>query len=133
MGLSFYIGNFVVSPDGSNLTDLPLSAGPQLARSNAHAALPESTTPVSIGRPAPGDRIQGDLDATPNLRLAVDLSGAQVQVEGDRIVITLPDGGVVVLTSSMAQQFLAGAPITLDRFLSAAAGSGEMGRASWRE
>jgi VCBS repeat-containing protein len=117
-------------PDGSNPSDaqssiVHLSAGTQIARSNAHSALPESTTPLLILRPAPGERVEVDLDTTPSIRLALDLTGADIHVEGDKIVITLPDGGVVVLTSVLPQHFLAGEPVTLDQFLSAAAGGGE--------
>ncbi len=107
-----------------------LNDNPQLA------ALPEATTPVLIGAPAAGERIEVNLDAVSQIRLAVSLVGAQVEVTGGKIIVTLADGGVIVLEGEVVQQFLAGGDAGIEDFLASAAGSdavAEMSSPTWAD
>ncbi|MGH6928748.1 MAG: hypothetical protein ACREEV_10560, partial [Dongiaceae bacterium] len=123
-----------MSPDGTLITDIEQTRASsdngsrdQKSRDGAQlAALPEAAQPLVIARPAPGERIEVDLDATPLIRLAVNLTGAQVDVSGGKIVVTLPDGGVIVLQGGIVQQFLAGGDAGIEDFLATAAGDAGM-------
>ncbi|MGE4230547.1 MAG: tandem-95 repeat protein, partial [Dongiaceae bacterium] len=100
------------------------------------AALPEAMTPVLVGAPAAGERIEVDLDAVPEIRLAVSLAGAQVEVSGGKIIVTLADGGVIVLEGEVVQQFLAGGDAGIEDFLASAAGRdavAEMSSPTWAD
>ena len=124
-----------MSPDGTLIADIEQaraslengSRDQQRPKDGAQlAALPEAAEPIIIPRPAPGERIEVDLDATPLIRLAVSLTGAQVDVSGGKIVVTLPDGGVIVLQGGVVQQFLAGGDAGIEDFLATAAGDAGM-------
>src|SRR5262249_21895917 len=79
--------------------------------------------PVVVSPPPAGERVEVDLDSTPVIRLAVDLAGAHVDVIDGKIVVTLANGGVIVLEGDAVQQFLAGGDAAIDQFLTAAAGN----------
>ena len=57
------------------------------------------------------------------LRFAFDLKGAQVTVADGKILLTLPNGAVVVLSGEMVAQFLSGTNASLQDVLSSAAGA----------
>ena len=121
-----------MTPDGTLRTDIePARAelevtvpdrkgngiGPQIA------ALPDATLPIVVPPPPAGERVEVNLDATQVIRLAVDLTGAHVEVVDGKIVVTLANGGVIVLQGDVVQQFLAGGDAAIDQFLTAAAGN----------
>src|SRR5262249_2332684 len=57
------------------------------------------------------------------LRLAFDFKGAAVDAIDGKIFVTLPNGGVVVLSGELVAQFLAGGDASLEQILATAAGS----------
>src|SRR5215813_2901746 len=105
--------------EGSEPNDKANKIGPQVA------ALPDAVLPVVVSPPPAGERVEVDLDSTPVIRLAVDLAGADVEVVDGKIVVTLANGGVIVLEGDVVQQFLAGGTGAIDQFLTAAAGSAD--------
>jgi Bacterial Ig domain len=122
-----------VSPDGTLRPDLDsiraesTETGSNNSEENGIgtqvAALPDGVLPVVVPSPPAGERVEVDLDNTPVVRLAVDLTGAQVDVADGKIVVTLANGGIIVLEGDVVQQFLAGGDAAIDQFLTAAAGN----------
>src|SRR5262245_23325970 len=108
---------FIVSPDGTLFTAIDQDApsddsGRHQQQSQVQlAALPDATGATIVAPLVPGTRIEVDLDTTPLIRLAVSLSGAHVEVSGGKIIVTLADGGVIVLEGSIIQEFLAGSDV----------------------
>ncbi len=118
-----------MAPDGSDLADTALSA----AQSEDHrpargerqvdlAAVPDAAQPIVMAQPTPGEPADVDQNAISSIRFAADLRGADIRVDGGTIVVTLPDGNVVLIAGEAAKKFLAGGTATFDQFLSAAAG-----------
>lgn len=121
-----------MSPDGTLITGIEQtrpssdsgSRDQQRPQDGAQlAALPDAAEPLVVAPPAPGERIEVDLGATPLIRLAVSLVGAQVDVSSGKIIVTLADGGVIVLQGDIVQQFLAGGDAGIEDFLATAAGA----------
>ena len=119
-----------MGPDGTLITDLeqPRPSSDDRGRDQESledgaqlAALPDSR-PLVVAAPPAGERIEVDLNATPQIRIAVSLVGAQVDVSGGKIIVTLADGGVIVLQGDLVQRFLAGGEGGIEQFLATAAG-----------
>src|SRR5262249_56107717 len=87
------------------------------------AALPDSGAPVIVEPPQAGQKVEIDLDHHAALRLAFDFKGASVDAIDGKIFVTLPNGGVVVLSGELVTQFLAGGDASLEQILATAAGS----------
>lgn len=122
-----------MTPDGTLRPDID-SARAELEGTNPNnnkgngigaqlAALPDAALPVVVSPPPAGERVEVNLNSTPAIRLAVDLAGAQVDVADGKLVVTLANGGVIVLEGDVVQQFLAGGDTAIDQFLTAAAGN----------
>jgi VCBS repeat-containing protein len=75
-----------------------------------------------IPQPAPGERVELDLASQVAFRFGFDITGAQVTVAGGKIVVTLPNGGMLVLSGGIVTQFLAGNGALLQDVLDSAAG-----------
>ncbi|MGH6927206.1 MAG: hypothetical protein ACREEV_02730, partial [Dongiaceae bacterium] len=93
--------------------DLGQQPGPetpveQAATPHQFAALLQTEQPVLIPAPAPGERVELDLASQVAFRFGFDITGAQVSVVDGKIVVTLPNGGMLVLTGGVVTQFLAG-------------------------
>ena len=88
-------------------------------------ALPQQSQPLVVPAPAPGERVEIDLTPDMALRFAFDLRGAQVAVADGKILVTLPNGAVIVLSGELVAQFLSGTDASLQDVLSSAAGRGD--------
>src|SRR5262249_32755987 len=73
--------------------------------------------------PQAGQKVEIDLDHHAALRLAFDFKGVTVDAIDGKIFVTLPNGGVVVLSGEVVTQFLAGGEASLEQMLATAAGS----------
>ena len=120
-----------MTPDGTSRVEIDHSR-PELAIGRAGgraadigvqtAALSESGGPVVMEPPQAGQKVEIDLDHHAALRLAFDFKGATVDAIDGKIFVTLPNGGVVVLSGELVTQFLAGGDASLEQILATAAG-----------
>jgi VCBS repeat-containing protein len=105
---------------------LPGSDGPaeKPAAATTHrlAALLQTNDPLLIPQPAPGERVELDLASQVAFRFGFDITGAQVSVADGKIVVTLPNGGMLVLSGGIVTQFLVGDGTLLQDVLDSAAG-----------
>jgi VCBS repeat-containing protein len=118
-----------MAPDGTDLEETGPSAAQSENRQPARgehqvdlAAVPDAAPLIVTVPPTPGEPADVDQSAVSSIRLAADLRGADIRVAGGTIVVTLPDGRVVLIAGEAAKKFLAGGAATFDQFLSAAAG-----------
>jgi VCBS repeat-containing protein len=104
----------------------PESDGPAetsaAATNHRLAALLQTDGPMLIPQPAPGERVDLDLASQVAFRFGFDITGAQVAVADGKIVVTLPNGGMLVLSGGIVTQFLAGDGALLQDVLDSAAG-----------
>jgi hypothetical protein len=78
--------------------------------------------PIRLAPPQPGQRIELDLAPDASIAFGFDLTGAQVDVVDGKIVITLPNGGEIVLVGDTLAEFLGTDVAPLEDALPAAAG-----------
>ena len=95
---------------------------PAAATTHRLAALLQTDDPLLIPPPAPGERVELDLASQVAFRFGFDITGAQVSVADGKIVVTLPNGGMLVLSGGVVTQFLVGDGTLLQDVLDSAAG-----------
>jgi VCBS repeat-containing protein len=96
---------------------------PAAGAAHQFAALMQTDQPTLIPAPAPGERVELDLASQVAFRFGFDITGAQVSVVDGKIVVTLQNGGMLVLTGDVVTQFLAGGDAMLQDVLESAAGN----------
>jgi Ca2+-binding RTX toxin-like protein len=81
--------------------------------------------PIFVAPPQPGQRIELILTSEAAFRFGFDLTGARVDIVNGKIVVTLPNGGELVLVGDAVAEFLRAGDAPLERLLSSAAGDPE--------
>ena len=106
-------------PQVEHLSSLPKTEDPQVA------ALPQTAEPIAVNEPGPGERIEIHLTPQVALRFAFDLTSAHAEVIDGKITVTLPNGGVLVLSGELVDEFLAAGDGALQDVLLSATGGVE--------